>query len=134
LHFGGLYLASHPQPVRDAIDRHRRGLDDNPVDYLHQQAPLLEAGVLRAAASYLGADPCDIALTDSTTMGLGLLYTGLVLRADHEILTTQHDFYATHEALRLGAERSGASVRQIALYRDIQSVTEDEIVQSVAQG
>jgi isopenicillin-N epimerase len=88
LHFGGLYLASHPAPVQQAIERHRRGLDDNPVDYLHQQGPLLEAAVLRAAATYLGADPTDIALTDSTTMGLGLLYTGLLLRDDQEILTT----------------------------------------------
>src|SRR4029450_3069573 len=106
LHFGGLYLASHPAPVQQAIEAHRRGLDDNPVDYLHQQQGPLEAAVLRAAAAYLGADPTDIALTDSTTMGLGLLYTGLVVRADQEILTTQHDFYATHEALRLGAQRS----------------------------
>jgi isopenicillin-N epimerase len=134
LHFGGLYLASHPAPVRDAIDVHRRGLDDNPVDYLHQQAPSLEAAVLRAAASYLGADPTDIALTDSTTMGLGLLYTGLVVRPDQELLSTTHDFYATTEALRLAAERSGARLRQIPLYQRIESVSEDEIVQSVAQG
>lgn len=134
LHFGGLYLASHPAPVQQAIETHRRGLDDNPVDYLHQQAPRLEAAVLRAAAGYLGADPTDIALTDSTTMGLGLLYTGLALRADQELLTTQHDFYATHEALRLAAQRSGASMRQIALYQRLETVSEDEIVDSVAQG
>jgi selenocysteine lyase/cysteine desulfurase len=134
LHFGGLLLASHPAPVRQAIETHRRGLDDNPVDYLHQQAAVLEAAVLRAAAGYLGADPTDIALTDSTTMGLGLLYTGLMLRADQEILTTQHDFYATHEALRQAAQRSGARMSQIALYQRIETVSEDEIVQSVAHG
>src|SRR6185295_17166302 len=69
LHFGGLYLASHPAPVQQAIERHRRGLDDNPVDYLHQQQGPLEAAVLRSAAAYLGGSPSDIALTDSTTMG-----------------------------------------------------------------
>jgi isopenicillin-N epimerase len=133
LHFGGLYLASHPLPVREAIETHRRGLDDNPVDYLHTVGPQAEAAVLRAAASYLGGDPRDIALTDSTTMGLGLLYTGLMLRADQEILTTQHDFYSTHEALRYAAERSGASLRMIPLYRQLDSVSADEIVDSVAQ-
>src|SRR3712207_6002170 len=30
LHFGGLYIASHPTPVREAIERHRRGMDENP--------------------------------------------------------------------------------------------------------
>lgn len=132
LHFGGLYLASHPAPVQAAIEGFRRGLDDNPVDFLHQQAPGLEAAVLRAAAGYLGGDPTDIALTDSTTMGLGLLYTGLNLRADQEILTTQHDFYATHEALRYAAQRSGARLRMIPLYQRIESVSVDEIVASVA--
>jgi len=134
LHFGGLYLASHPAPVQQAIETHRRGLDDNPVDYLHQHAPMLEAAVLKAAAGYLGGDPADIALTDSTTMGLGLLYTGLVLRADQELLTTEHDFYATHAALQLASQRSGAAVRQIALYQHIETVSEDEIVDAVAQG
>ncbi|HLZ26468.1 MAG TPA: aminotransferase class V-fold PLP-dependent enzyme [Chloroflexota bacterium] len=134
LHFGGLYLASHPAPVQQAIEAHRRGLDDNPVDYLHQQAPRLEAAVLHAAAGYLGADPTDIALTDSTTMGLGVLYTGLVLRPDQDLLTTQHDFYATHEALRLASQRSGAPMRQIALYQRIETVSEDEIVDAVTQG
>ena len=99
--------------MQQAIETHRRGLDDNPVDYLHQQGPVLEAAVLRAAAGYLGGDPTDIALTDSTTMGLGLLYTGLSVRADQELLTTQHDFYGTHEALRLAAQRTGAALRQI---------------------
>ena len=134
LHFGGLYLASHPAPVQQAIETHRRGLDDNPVDYLHQQQGPLEAAALRGAASYLGADPTDIALTDSTTMGLSLLYTGLVLRPDQEMLTTQHDFYSTHESLRLAAERSGAGLRRIALYQRPETVTPDDIVQAVANG
>jgi selenocysteine lyase/cysteine desulfurase len=133
VHFGGLYLASHPQPVQQAIEAHRRGLDANPVDYLHVQGPSLEADVLRAAAAYLHGSPTDIALTDSTTMGLGLLYNGLSLRPEHEVLTTTHDFYATHEALRTAAQRTGTTVRQIPLYQDIATVSTDEIVGSVAQ-
>jgi isopenicillin-N epimerase len=128
IHMGGLYLASHPGPVRRAIDRHRRGLDANPVGYLHANGDRLEADVLRAAGSYLGVRPVDVALTDSTTMVLGLLYGGLSLRAGDEVLTTTHDFYATHEALRLAAERVGASVRRVALYRDPARATDDEIV------
>ena len=41
------------------------------------------------------------ALTDSTTMGLGLMYGGLDLGPGDEVLTTTHDFYSTEEALRL---------------------------------
>jgi selenocysteine lyase/cysteine desulfurase len=132
IHFGGLYLASHPAPVRDAIESHRNGLDANAVDYLHQNQARLEADVLRGAAAYLGVSPVDIALTDSTTMGLGLLYNGLDVRADQELLTTTHDFYATHEALRLKSQRSGASMRRIALYANPANATEDEIVGALA--
>jgi len=131
LHFGGLYLASHPTPVREAIEAHRRGLDENPVQYLHQTGPAAEAAVLQAAASYLGANPTDIALTDSTTMGLGLLYHGLAVRADQDILTTEHDFYATHEGLRTSAARSGASVRRVRLYQQLSTVSADEIVSTL---
>jgi selenocysteine lyase/cysteine desulfurase len=131
LHFGGLYIASHPAPVRDAIERHRRGLDENPVGYLQENNARLEAEVLRAAAAYLGAGPADIALTDSTTMGLGLLYTGLDLRPGDEALTTNHDFFATHESLRTATERSGATLRMVPLYQRLDSVSEDEIVASL---
>ena len=133
IHMGGLYLASHPGAVRRAIDRHRRGLDQDPVGYLHRNGDSLEADVLRAAGSYLGARPLDIALTDSTTMGLGLLYGGLSLRSGDEVVTTTHDFYATHEALRLAAERGGATVRRVALYRDPARATEEEIVGNLAR-
>jgi isopenicillin-N epimerase len=133
IHMGGLYLASHPGPVRRAIDRHRRGLDGDPVGYLHRNGDRLEADVLRTAGSYLGARPTDLALTDSTTMGLGLLYGGLLLRPGDEVLTTTHDFYATHEALRLAAARGRASVRRVALYRDPSRATEEEIVGNLAR-
>ncbi len=131
IHLGGLYLASHPTPVRNAIEAHRRGLDENPVHYLQEHGPRLEAEVLRQAAAYLGGRPAAIALTDSTTMGLGLLYNGLDVRADQEILTTQHDFYATHEALRSKAARSGAALRTIPLYRDPATASEVEIVDAL---
>jgi selenocysteine lyase/cysteine desulfurase len=130
-HLSGLLLASHPAPVRRAIARHRRGLDANPVHYLHERGPALEADVLRAAGAYLRARPSDIALTDSTTMGLGLLYNGLELRSGDEVLTTTHDFFATHEALRLKAARTGASVRRVTLYRNAARATQDEIVSSL---
>ena len=133
LHFGGLYLASHPRPVREAIEQHRQGLDDNPVHYLHDHGPALEAAVLQAATAYLGAQPTDIALTDSTTMGLGLLYHGLDLRPGQELITTTHDFFATRESVADAAARAGARVTTITLYRDPATASVDEVVQALAQ-
>jgi selenocysteine lyase/cysteine desulfurase len=133
VHMAGFFLASHPKPVRDAIEGYRRGLDANPIEYWFANIAKSEAAVAAAAAHYLGVDPADIALTDSTTMGLGLLYSGLKLRANQEILTTTHDHYSTETALRLRAERTGASVRRIPLYSDASAKSADEIVNNVAK-
>ncbi|WP_413933429.1 aminotransferase class V-fold PLP-dependent enzyme [Nitrospira sp. BLG_1] len=134
IHLAAFFLASHPTPVRDAIDRHRAGLDADPIGYWFEHEEKQEAKVLLAAAEYLGASPTDIALTDSTTMGLGLLYGGLKLGNEQEILTTTHDHYSTETALRLRAERTGAMVRPIHLYRSLKTVSRDEIVESLRKG
>jgi isopenicillin-N epimerase len=134
IHLAAFFLASHPTPVREAIERHRAGLDADPIGYWVEHEEKQEAKVLQAAAEYLGGNPTDIALTDSTTMGLGLLYGGLKLGNEQEILTTTHDHYSTETALRLRAERTGAMVRQIHLYRSTNTVSRDEIVDSLRKG
>jgi selenocysteine lyase/cysteine desulfurase len=122
-HFAGFLLAAHPAPVRAAIDRHRGALDRDPVGYLMRYEQELDAAVTGAAARHLGARAQEIALTDSTTMGLALVYRGL-LRPGDEVLTTEHDHYATHEALRL----SGARVRRVRLYDDPERADAGEMV------
>ena len=134
IHLAAFFLASHPTPVREAIERHRAGLDADPIGYWFEHEEKQEARVLQAAAEYLGGNPTDIALTDSTTMGLGLLYGGLQLRSGQEILTTTHDHYSTETALRLRAEQTGTTVRQIPLYRALKTVSRDEIVESLGKG
>jgi isopenicillin-N epimerase len=131
IHLAGFFLASHPTPVRAAIERHRRGLDADPIGYWFEQEEKQEAAVLRAAADYLAVDPTEIALTDSTTMGLGLLYGGLTLREGQEILTTLHDHYATETSLKLRAERTGATVRQIPLYYSLKNVSRPELLDNL---
>ncbi len=134
IHLATFFLSSHPTPVQAAIERYRAGLDADPLGYWLEHEETQEAKVLQAAAEYLGSSPTDIALTDSTTMGLGLLYGGLQLQAGQEILTTIHDHYSTETALRLRAERMGANVRQIPLYRSLKTISRDEIVGSLVKG
>src|SRR4029078_7669374 len=131
IHLAGFFLASHPTQVQAASERHRRGLDADPIGYWFEQEKKQEAAVLRAAADYLAVDPTEIALTDSTTMGLGLLYGGLTLREGQEILSTLHDHYATETSLRLRAERTGATIRQIPLYDALKNVSRLELVDSL---
>ncbi|HEX7091842.1 MAG TPA: aminotransferase class V-fold PLP-dependent enzyme [Longimicrobiales bacterium] len=128
IHMAGLLLATHPRPVRDAIARHRRGLDRDPAGYVEENNARLEREVRRAAGEYLGADARDIALTDSTTMGLGLVYNAIRVRPGQELLTTAHDYYSTREALAYKAQRTGATLRLIAWPDDVTRLSEDDIV------
>jgi selenocysteine lyase/cysteine desulfurase len=65
-------------------------------------------------------------------MGLGLIYNGLRLAPGAEILSTEHDHYATRASLRFAAERTGATVRTIALYENSTGAQEDDIVGRIA--
>jgi selenocysteine lyase/cysteine desulfurase len=127
-HLSTYVFAPHPEPVRAAITKHRDALDRDPIGYLNANEAQLDENVAAAAAKYLSTDVDRIAFTDSTTMGLGLLYGGLRLAPGDEVLTTEHDFYATHEALRLRSERDGVTVRRVALYTDPAAANVDMIV------
>lgn len=123
----GLLLASHPRPVREAIGRYRQALDANPPWALREFGGREEAA-REAAARYLAADAGEIALTDSTTMGLGLLYAGVRVRGDQEILSTRHDHPSTNAALDYKASACGCGLRRIALYDQSAEADEAEIV------
>jgi selenocysteine lyase/cysteine desulfurase len=120
-------LASHPKPVSDAIEKHRRALDENPSDYWHHHFQTIDAQISQSAAQYMGGKAENIALTDSTTMGLGLIYSGLKLQGGDEVLQTVHDHYSTDMSLAHRANRTGAKVRRIALYENPAQVSEADV-------
>jgi selenocysteine lyase/cysteine desulfurase len=126
-------LASHPRPVREAIERHRRKLDENTALYLREAEVSREEASRSALAGYLEVKPSEIALTDSTTMGIALVYARLSLDPGDEVVTSEHDFYATHESLRLRERLDGVTVRRIRLYDDPESASVDRIVSAVSR-
>lgn len=127
-HFGGFLLAPHPRPVREAIEHYRKQLDSNPVRAIDEFLSERGRTVRAAAARFIGARPNEVALTDSTTMGLGIVYGGLRLREGEHVVTTAYDHYSTHEALRFRAMRDGATFRRIALFEHSARANEAEIV------
>jgi selenocysteine lyase/cysteine desulfurase len=140
LHFSQFFLVSHPRPVRESIERYRRLLDTSPfltVEHgmgFDQQGPGEPWKVQQEAAAYLGGRPEELALTDSTTQGLALIYMGLKLDAEDEILTTTHDHYSHHEAIRLASERNGASMRRISLYEHSAEASAEQMVDRLRRG
>lgn len=128
IHLSSFFLVSHPRIVREAIKQHRRAIDENPFVYIEENIYSMPAKIQAAAAEYLGGKPEEVAVTNSTTMGLSFVYQGLPLKNGEEILTTTHDHFVHHEAIRLATERAGASFKKIALFDDFNSISEAEIV------
>ncbi len=131
VHLAGLLIASHPLPVGGAVEAHRRGLDANPTLYLGDHRRRLEREARQAAAEYMGASYTDIALTDSTTMGIGLVYNGISIRPEQEMLFSRQDYHSTRDALAFRAARGGARLREITLFDRVENATADAIVAAV---
>lgn len=129
--FAGFFLAPHPKQVRDAIERYRRALDADPIGYWHEHRIERELAVALAAADYLEVSAENIATTDSTTMGLAMVYNGLQIAEDQQMLTSEHDHYATRCALHFAAVTNKSQIRYAPLYAQSASASDDEIVDSI---
>lgn len=139
LHFASFFIASHPAPVREAIDAYRRATDGNPFLVVERalfedEAHNLPLAVQREAAAYLGGRPEDVCLVRSTTEGLALVYHGLPLRAGDEVLCTTHDHYSHHESARLATQRAGASLRKIPLFERAADASTAGIIERLLAG
>lgn len=134
LHFSNFLITTHPRPVREAIEMHRAALDKNPglaMDWDHGVTEKREEDVRVWAGKYVQADARQIALTGSTTEGLAMIYGGVQVRADQEILTTAHEHYATHTILELRTQRDGTKVRKIRLFKDPYRISKDELLANI---
>jgi isopenicillin-N epimerase len=135
-HLSLFFIASHPKPVREAIDMFRKRVDADPFhtveNYMFGPPEVNQAmKVNNALASYIGGSADDIALTQNTTTGLSIIYHGLPLKAGDEVLTTTQDHYSHHESIRLATERSGATSRRIPLFNTHADISADSIVDRI---
>jgi selenocysteine lyase/cysteine desulfurase len=80
-----------------------------------------------ALGQYVGGGADDIAFVPNTTIGLSIVYGGLKLRADQELLLNDQDHAWHQQAAQLAAGRTGAKVRIGTLYENSAKVTEDEV-------
>jgi len=134
LHFSNFLVASHPKPVREAIERYRAQIDRNPglaMDWDLQETWKREGQVREWAGRYLKATPPQIALTGSTSEGLAMIYGGIKVRPDQEILTTVHEHYATEFSLDFRVRKEQTQVRKIRLFDNAHRVSADEVLGNI---
>jgi isopenicillin-N epimerase len=136
-HLSSFLFVSHPKPVAEAIDHFRRKLDSDAmwieIAAFTDSEGRPFAAVKRALADYTGGSPTEIAFTSNTTTALAMIYHGLRIRGDQEIVTTEHDHYSHHESIRYSAARSGAAVRYIPLYDRSATANADQIADRIGR-
>jgi len=128
LNFAGFLLASRPRMVEAAIEHHRRELKRNPVNYLREGYGY-EDEARKWAGKYFGVTPEQVALTDSTTMGLATLYNNISINAGQEVLSTEHEHYSSITSLKYRSEREGFRVNTIRLYDKPQDASTAEMLE-----
>ncbi|MFI5372840.1 MAG: aminotransferase class V-fold PLP-dependent enzyme [Candidatus Eisenbacteria bacterium] len=133
VHLSSFFIASHPKPVRDAIEGYRRAIDADPYEVvdtrMFQDGPQnVQVALREQLRGYLGAATDEIAITRSTTEGLALVHAGMPLEPGDEVLATAHDHYAQHESIRFACAKRGATWRRIALYDDPSKATAGDMV------
>jgi selenocysteine lyase/cysteine desulfurase len=134
IHMAQMFLASHPKPVADEIERHRKMFDAAPVNYFEDNFKTIDNKIAESAAKYMGCTPQEVGLTDSTTQGLATIYNGLTEYCDGgEILTSTHDHYATEKCLEFAAARAKAVIKRIDLYEDPSKANAADIVDRISK-
>ncbi|QBF27499.1 aminotransferase class V-fold PLP-dependent enzyme [Pseudomonas tructae] len=135
-HFANFLVTAHPRPVQEAIDYYRAEVDRNPasrMDWESQYEWQREGEVREWAARYLQVQPRQIALTGSTTEGLGMIYGRLQVGAGQEILTTEHEHYSTHNTLDFRQRHEGTQVRKLRLFEQPWQVSTDQVLSTIDQ-
>jgi isopenicillin-N epimerase len=99
-----------PTAVLQAQSELRARMEAEPVRFLHREVePLLDAA-REALATFVGADADDLAFVPNATSGVNTVLRSLRFAPGDELLTTDHEYNASRNALEYAASRWGAKV------------------------
>jgi len=99
-----------PEPVLAVQQAFRDRLEREPVRFLSGDLPGLLDEARTAVGRFLGADPEGLAFVSNATTGYNAVLQSLRFEPGDELLTDDHEYNATINAMRAVAARDGARV------------------------
>jgi isopenicillin-N epimerase len=99
-----------PEPVLAVQQELRDRLEAEPVRFLGRELPARLDAARDEIARFLRADPEGFAFVPNATTGINTVVQSLRFEPGDELLTDDHEYNATINALRAVAERDGARV------------------------
>ena len=124
-----------PEPVLAVQRAWRDRLEAEPVQFLTYDLPALLDEARRTVGGFLGADPAGLAFVPNATTGVNTVLQSLRFEPGDELLTNDHEYNATINAMRAVAARDGARVVVAPLPFPIASAAEarDAILGAVTE-
>jgi isopenicillin-N epimerase len=97
-----------PTPVLEAQAALRQRMEAEPVRFLTGDLPGLLDAARRDVAAFLRADPEGLAFVTNATTGVNTVLQSLRFAPGDELVTNDHEYNATINAMRAVANRDGA--------------------------
>lgn len=119
-----------PRAILDRQSELRDELEREPLQFLYRTWERRIDAAREALASFVGADPDDLAFVPNATTGVNTVLRSLAFEEGDELLTTDHEYNACRNALDFVAARAGAKVVVVPLRFPLAAA--DEEVERIA--
>jgi isopenicillin-N epimerase len=121
-----------PRPVIEAQRALVAELEANPLKFLTRELEGRLDAARAAVAAFLNADPEGLVFVPNATTGVATVLESLRLRPGDELLTNDHEYNATLNALATVAERARARVVRVAIPLPIRHA--EQVVEAILAG
>ena len=122
-------FGSCPRPVLEAQWEIRERIERQPVQFFVSALEGLIDHARETLAQFLGAAPEELVFVPNATGGVNTVLRSLKFRRGDELLVTNHEYNACHNAVRFVANRSGA--RLVVADVPFPFRTADQIIEAV---
>lgn len=109
----------------------REQMEKRPLCFFNEELEALLNAARRELATFVGANSEDLVFVPNTTTGINSVLRSLKFEAQDELLTTNHEYKSSYDALEYAARRSGAILTVAKIPFPISS--EEQVVESVLE-